>query len=227
MCCENCQRALQHPQLGLVKLYKRCILLETIDQDLSLILCGCPLVEKTESDGQKRALFPMSPTDQHRPSCSLFTLREWVIKAKAAGLLARHRRGEKVNGPILKKLKEFIPLPLQSTSIRKNEYSEGSNSSKSSGNKHGTSSLKKNGIRISTSEIDAGHEKIVLKRDSDVPALFRPVTDRMRFGNVHMTLQFGPLVIENGVPGLVIEPFCISSSFSIHDYLMRLADLHF
>ena len=35
--------------------------------------------------------------------------------------------------------------------------------------------------------------------ENDVPSYMRKYTDRYPFGNVHVALQFGPVVIENGV----------------------------
>lgn len=35
--------------------------------------------------------------------------------------------------------------------------------------------------------------------DKDIPFLFRPYTEKYPFGNVHMALRIGPLIIENGV----------------------------
>lgn len=38
-----------------------------------------------------------------------------------------------------------------------------------------------------------------VEADKDIPFLFRKYTDKYPFGNVHMALRIGPLVIENGV----------------------------
>ena len=35
--------------------------------------------------------------------------------------------------------------------------------------------------------------------DEDIPLFFRQFTEKYPFGNVHMALRVGPLVIENGV----------------------------
>jgi hypothetical protein len=35
--------------------------------------------------------------------------------------------------------------------------------------------------------------------DRDIPLFFRKYTEKYPFGNVHMALRVGPLVIENGV----------------------------
>lgn len=44
---------------------------------------------------------------------------------------------------------------------------------------------------------DAEDEKLAEK---EIPLLYRKFTKRYPFGNVHMALMFGPLMIENGVP---------------------------
>jgi hypothetical protein len=36
--------------------------------------------------------------------------------------------------------------------------------------------------------------------DQDIPFFLKEITNRYPFGNVHMSLMVGPLVIENGVP---------------------------
>lgn len=43
--------------------------------------------------------------------------------------------------------------------------------------------------------IDAGEAMI----DDDIPLFFRRHTEKYPFGNVHMALRVGPLVLENGV----------------------------
>lgn len=44
---------------------------------------------------------------------------------------------------------------------------------------------------------DAEDEKFA---DKEIPLLYRKFTKRYPFGNVHVALMFGPLMIENGVP---------------------------
>jgi hypothetical protein len=41
---------------------------------------------------------------------------------------------------------------------------------------------------------------IVHTKGRDTPRFLRPITDRYAFGNTHMALMVGPLIIENGVP---------------------------
>jgi hypothetical protein len=38
-----------------------------------------------------------------------------------------------------------------------------------------------------------------VEADEDIPFFFRKYTEKYPFGNVHMSLRVGPLVIENGV----------------------------
>jgi hypothetical protein len=38
-----------------------------------------------------------------------------------------------------------------------------------------------------------------LEANEDIPLFFRQFTEKYPFGNVHMALRVGPLVIENGV----------------------------
>lgn len=44
---------------------------------------------------------------------------------------------------------------------------------------------------------DVEEEKLASK---EIPLLYRKFTNRYPFGNVHVALMFGPLMIENGVP---------------------------
>ena len=37
------------------------------------------------------------------------------------------------------------------------------------------------------------------KSDKDIPFFFRKYTEKYPFGNVHMALRVGPLLVENGV----------------------------
>ena len=47
-------------------------------------------------------------------------------------------------------------------------------------------------------EGQGGEPKSLIKRM--LKPLIRPILEKIPFGNVHMALMFGPLIIENGVP---------------------------
>lgn len=60
------------------------------------------------------------------------------------------------------------------------------------------SSLVNTKERIATSETSIVYKEAAV--DKDIPLFFRRYTQKYPFGNVHVSLRIGPLLIENGVP---------------------------
>ncbi|KAH7128561.1 hypothetical protein B0J11DRAFT_567153 [Dendryphion nanum] len=171
--CENCQHEGKHSNHPMKKIYKHCILSESIDFAASRKICQCGSVARMDMDGNPRSLFPVENSDYHRVSakgavqCGLLTLGELVAEAKY----------------------DAIQLKMNRRTIGQDQIQDEAR------NRKKAEILSKDKTRelIATETIN---EK---DADADIPFFIREITDRYPFGNVHMALQLGPVLIENGV----------------------------
>lgn len=171
--CQDCQHEGQHSNYRLAKLYKHCVLAESIDPTTSRQICQCGSIARIDVDGNPRSLFPVECSDKHRAStngavqCGLLTLGDLVAEAKYEAIQ-------------LKMNERSLDQERQQHEAKKREKEE--------------RVLKdKNYELISTETIN---EK---EAEADIPFFIRSITDRYPFGNVHMALQMGPVLFENGV----------------------------
>ncbi|KAK3326732.1 hypothetical protein B0H66DRAFT_449385, partial [Apodospora peruviana] len=175
--CQGCQHDGKHTNAHLTKEYKHCVLEENIDLATSRQLCRCNTVARFNNDGQPRKLFPVLKADDHRStkkggvSCCLLNLPNAVAEAKYDGVL----------------------MKPQHTTLG-NERAEAEETARRLEEKRKKQAKDSSYNQIATETIN---EK---KAKDDIPFFMRNVTDRYPFGNVHMALRIGPLMIENGVP---------------------------
>ncbi|KAJ5341922.1 hypothetical protein N7541_011046 [Penicillium brevicompactum] len=149
-------------------------------------MCRCEAVSHVDSSGEPRSLFPVEENENHfndygawGERCNILRLGELVAKSKYRGLQAT----VKPNKP--KSSKAFNARPAKS------QYDIG-------GKDLGLTDIAtENLYRFpSGSSTSVASEAMA---DGDIPLFFRRYTERYPFGNVHMALRIGPLVIENGV----------------------------
>ncbi|KAI9779636.1 MAG: hypothetical protein M1839_007301 [Geoglossum umbratile] len=198
--CEDCYRESHYGHSGLVKAYKHCILEEVITPGASRIICRCSTVPHFDSNGRSRILFPVGEEDEHRNieeggmQCGLLKLGELVAEAKYDGMQTtvkkRIRLGEekRMHEEQAKKNRETEAKIKAKEAVRggrRNMKTVTRPSLHDAGIKSGTS-----GKSVSVEDQEA---------DGDIPFFLRKYTERYPFGNVHMALRVGPLVIENGV----------------------------
>jgi hypothetical protein len=183
--CEHCYRKLYYGNHGFVKLYKHCILSEVITPEASRSICRCTGVQRIAPDGSSRPLFPMSEADGHRDSsvgalrCGLFELPDMVAEAKYKEMFSKLEKHTNLS-ELKRTSKELRQGRKQMLKIKSGKGAE--------------SQL------VDTKKSFAEFDRSTFKEvNNDVPFLFRSVTDKYPFGNVHMALRVGPLVIENGV----------------------------
>jgi hypothetical protein len=193
--CENCYREYHYGDDSFLKAYKHCILQESIDKEASQIMCKCSTVSHIGKDGSTRNLFPVDADDLHRGSasasngalkCGLLNLDNLVAEAKYAGMLSKHEKK--------------IGLGEQQ---RINNIREAKR--KAENEKHRKTALKKvtkkslidPGNRVAEQGNSTGFEED--EANQEVPFWLRQYTNKYPFGNVHMALRVGPLIIENGV----------------------------
>lgn len=176
--CQDCQYEGKHPDKHLAKNYKRCILAESISPSMSRQLCRCSTVARFDGDGNPRALFPVRKADQHRTtqqgivSCCLLGLTNAVAESKYEGVLMEMDK---------RKTLEEERMIAEETARRPEEKGK-------------TAIWKRGSKKLATETVIS--EK---QADQDIPFFIRSITDRYPFGNVHMALRIGPLLVENGV----------------------------
>lgn len=148
-------------------------------------MCRCGTVTHYDGDGNLRALFPVRKEDKHRSSvktgavhCSLLEVADLVAEAKYDWILfkiekRRSLRDEQRISDGKKKKEE--------ERVRRLEQEMGRKRPQGNRGKETTNTIQ---------EKDA---------DDDIPFFMRKFTDTYPFGNVHMALRVGPLMLENGV----------------------------
>ncbi|KAM5354211.1 hypothetical protein ACJ41O_000861 [Fusarium nematophilum] len=204
--CEDCYRIHSYGHESYVKAYKHCVLSESITPDVSRKICRCKDVPHYDGEGRSLSLFPVDKKAKHLNTdgigsiqCSLLKLGEVVALAKYDGL-------QTVVG--VKKPSSMGKVPSKSAPVGSAKYKFGIKSEEKQGPQK-VSSWKPNQIKIvegtalhgadrspSSSTTSVATEAMA---DEDIPLFFRKFTEKYPFGNVHMALRVGPLVIENGV----------------------------
>lgn len=173
--CENCYYTSAHPRSHLVKHYKHSILQETITQEISRKICRCSSVPRIDKNGVTLALFPVDPSASHRGSpkmgtikCGLLTLNDRIAEAKYESQLS-----------LVEKRKELEEIRKEAAGEKETDLA--------TLNMHSPIQLNRDGGAL--------YDEY---EDEDIPAHIKRYTDRYPFGNVHVSLMVGPLVIENG-----------------------------
>ncbi|KAK3389152.1 hypothetical protein B0H63DRAFT_499379 [Podospora didyma] len=173
--CQACQHEGRHPDNHLVKQHKRCVLdrqESLISSSMSRQLCHCATVARFDDDGFPRALFPVRKTDHHRAT----------TKGGVSCCLL-----ELPNAIAEAKYQGIAVLKTdEKTSLRDQRRKEKRNNR---WDRYGATDY-----QTATSETISEQQA-----EQDIPFFIRNITDRYPFGNVHMALRVGPLMIENGV----------------------------
>lgn len=196
--CEACYAKCYHGSKDLFKVYKHCILSEAITPEISGAICCCTTVARIDADGRSRALFPVGEADKHRISaspgllqCGLFDLGELVAEAKYQGMLSKSEKHTKLSElKRIGELKEEEKQREMEKAIRK-AYRNGNGR---------TVERQYSLVNSDTTVAEFGRSSALREdEDGDIPFFLRSITNKYSFGNVHMALRIGPLVIENGV----------------------------
>lgn len=173
--CESCYRLYYYGDESYSKAYKHSILSEAITSDISMQMCGCKLPAKFDECGRPISLFPISRNGSHiiggQMRCNLLKLRELVALAKYQGLIAAGRAKEP---------SKFTKIASRLVTGKKKPQKAGSGSPD-----------------LPRTKEDVAHAQA--QADTDIPRFLRKQAQKYPFGNVHMALRVGPLIIENGV----------------------------
>jgi hypothetical protein len=204
--CEDCYRNFHYRKDSLVKAYKHCILAEVIDPSASRKICCCSTVPHFDANGCSRTLFPVNKEDKHQNidgpgsmQCGLLKLGEIVAEAKYDGMQTVTTKTMKRSG------KGQLREPREQDAKAQKEEKE-----KKEKGPTRTADRQRRKVKILTQpSLQDSYQKILAsgstpaaaeeEADKDIPFLFRPYTEKYPFGNVHMALRIGPLIIENGV----------------------------
>lgn len=196
--CEDCYWAHHYGQDLFVKAYKHCILAEVITPAVSQNICRCSAVPHFDNSGRSRTLFPVDKEEKHLNidgtggiQCGLLKLGELVAQAKYDGI-------QTVVGKRRK--------PSDASQMSKQQKEDGKEDVgliKVAGwQKRQLRTVTRTSLHNAKQMIAALGATTVAdeaEADEDIPFFFRKYTKKYPFGNVHMSLRVGPLVIENGV----------------------------
>jgi hypothetical protein len=189
--CEDCYRSTYHSDPSFIKAYKHCILGEAITPPISRKICHCKDVAHHDPSGKPLALFPVDREANHFDvggagtiQCSLLKLGEIVALAKYQGLQSMAGISK--------------PPKLSSGLVSNEDMADRTNAGLSS--KRSWWGPKEPKTTTKTSLQDPATRTVTEPMaDRDIPMFFRKFASKYPFGNVHMALRVGPLVIENGV----------------------------
>jgi hypothetical protein len=190
--CEDCYREKFLGNTGFVKTYKHCILNEIINSRVSRKICMCEDVPHYDPQGKSLVLFPVGKNDKHRKAdkpgmvkCGLFHLGEVVAEAKYDAMRTITTQ---------KKLKSKRTLADEKRDNQQANMTKRKQARRpriiTQQSQHAPDRDVTTGTAVAVKEAEA---------DEDIPVFLRRYTEKYPFGNVHMALRIGPLVVENGV----------------------------
>jgi hypothetical protein len=159
-------------------------------------MCQCVAVAKTDSDGHRRSLFPVSEKDVHQKSISnLGTQIQTGCKLLNIGKVVAEAKYQAILGT--RETKKIITLDNEKITSEKKEKKQARRRDIEGGFKDIMRSVKPhksaNGKIMERERVPANNA------EEDIPWFMRNDKNFHPFGNVHMALRIGPLVIENGV----------------------------
>jgi hypothetical protein len=191
--CENCYREKFLGRPEFLKMYKHCILDEIITPRVSRKICMCDDVPHYDSQGKALTLFPVRNNNKHRKAnkpgmveCGLLKLGDVVAEAKYDGMrttVTQKKQKNKRNlANELQEDNQHVKTTKQKLAQRPKTVTQQS--------QHAPDRNVVTGSAVAAEEAEA---------DEDIPFFLRQYTERYPFGNVHMALRIGPVVVENGV----------------------------
>ncbi|KAL4784227.1 hypothetical protein BJX76DRAFT_357191, partial [Aspergillus varians] len=197
--CEDCYRKTHFGSSEYTKVYKHCILDDIITPSVSRRICMCETVRHHTSDGTPVTLFPVLQSDQHLQAegpgcveCGLLKFQEAIAEAKYDGM----QTITTIKGKSGKKDKQEpvnwdAPVNAHNVELQTTKH-KSTNRPKlvTQQSQQPASRAAATGTSVAVEEAEA---------DEDIPFFLRRYTEQYPFGNVHMALRLGPIVVENGV----------------------------
>ena len=206
--CEGCYRKRHYGDSNFTKVIKHCILDQSITSRMSRMLCRCCHITRIDPDGRAKALFPIQADDKHRkhpfnenaPQCMLLGIAGQVTQAKYDAVLSKLE--SHITLADLQRA-DFEKRDRMRRAHKKQRQRERKKAEKEAAKNKGNQIP----VKVQTSRTDPdtrvaefGTSAVLTKRNYEkIPVFVRPVTSKYPFGNVHMALRVGPIMIENGV----------------------------
>ncbi|KAH6723720.1 hypothetical protein BKA61DRAFT_727553 [Leptodontidium sp. MPI-SDFR-AT-0119] len=169
---------------------------KSIHKEESQSICRCSTVPKIDQDGSFRDLFPVHADEKHRGSgvtpgikCGLLNPGTLVAESKYQCMLSKHEKQVSLDDQ--RRLNEIEKQ-------KRLDKEEMIGKLKITGMK----TVNQKSLVDEKQRVAEGGQSTVLEEeeaDEDVPFFMRKFTNRYPFGNVHVALRVGPLIIESGV----------------------------
>ncbi|RYC56450.1 hypothetical protein CHU98_g9750, partial [Xylaria longipes] len=197
--CEDCYREKFLGTTGFVKMYKHCILHKAISPQISRQICYCEEVPHRDDEGKPLSLFPVDKDALHLKAagpglveCGLLKLPEIVAEAKYDGMQTiTSKKKQKKNKRLADEKREHDEREVLESIKGRKQQRQRKIVTQQSQNAPGRTT--ESGTAVAVAEAEA---------DEDVPFFLKRYAENYPFGNVHMALRLGPLVLENGVAHL-------------------------
>ncbi|KAM7183569.1 hypothetical protein V8F20_012570 [Naviculisporaceae sp. PSN 640] len=192
--CEACYREKHYGDVDFTKILKQCCLRKVVSPEHSHMICNCIDVRRRDADGALRDLFPVdndeTNTEKHlntegvlgKVRCGLYELGDMLAEAKCASI--QGKLGSKTLENERRKRDFERPQRLRNPNAQ--------------GPGRGVEPKTKPVVEGKTAEYGSFYG-ITTKGTEDIPFYLSSVVDEYPYGNVHMALRVGPLIIENGV----------------------------
>lgn len=205
--CETCYRKNHYGDPTFTKVYKHSCLDAAIPPKIGRSICQCTTIRRRDERGRLRALFPIDPgadsgshLNQETPRapgkarCGLYQLTDMVAETKHAASQAKLDRAASSSPTTLEEARR------ERTALLKRLAKEAQERAETRRDSRPTKVKNVNAIspEATTAEFGTSYG-LTTDEPEDIPFYLRATTDKYPYGNVHMALRFGPLVIENGV----------------------------
>jgi len=197
--CEGCYRKLAYGHPGIVKDYKHSVLTRDITPEMSRAICRCTEVNSIDYHGHSKELFPVDLLENHLNAsgtpgsfrCGLFELGEHVAEAKYGAILSRLEKQISLN--VLKRKEDEYRDKVEQ------QMRKAAEKAKRKG-KRPAEKIEQSRVNTENTVAEFGRSSGMTDESyEDIPFYLRPITNTYSYGNVHMALRLGPLLIENGV----------------------------
>lgn len=207
--CESCYRARHYGQVEFTKRYKESCLHTDLDPEATRKLCHCSAVQRRDGNGRLRPLWPIdneSAADKHldggsgdsssgKIRCRLYELPDMVAEVKYAATRTKVDKNTTLEKELKKAMREAKQMEYDLA--RKPKRAERAPA---------RSGLTRLGNTLQSSVAEYGKSfGYTEKSPESIPIYLRSITDKYPYGNVHMALRIGPIIIENGVAKYVFD----------------------
>lgn len=196
--CEDCYRSHHYGDDSYVKAYKHCVLSKSIDSAASRHICRCPEISHFDDRGNARDIFPMSEGDLHIDvsgpgslQCGLLKLGEHIAEAKYDGMegkFAQQKQSHKLSD-----------LERKTAEIQRKKQRKEEKVRNKPRNIRARNWAELESAALGTPTNGSATESNGKEAQEEIPFFLGRHTEKYPFGNVHMALRIGPLIVENGV----------------------------